>query len=133
LHIAAISESTAVPQASFLAPKIAQPKAVLAVSSIPTTAQLQDFLKQELALYGIEDDYPTLAAVIQCESGWNISPKPNYISWGIAEYTPATWKDVGFGNIMNPYSQLSVMAKIWAKQSSRWDCFRLELYKKYLL
>jgi hypothetical protein len=72
-----------------------------------------------------------MMATITCESGWQIYPKPNNISWGIAQFTPATWKGFGYGDIMNPLSQLDTMAKMWSKGlANRWDCYRLKLYEK---
>jgi hypothetical protein len=77
-------------------------------------------------------DAEEMTATIMCESGFQVDPKHNGISWGVAQFTPATWKDFGYGDIMNPEAQLLTMARIWGKYKNRWDCFRLGLYKQYL-
>lgn len=91
-----------------------------------TTSQseLKALLKDISVKYGL--DYQKMEAVVQCESGWQIDPPHNNISWGIAQFTPATWEDFGYGDIMNPYSQLEVMGKMWSKGlMSRWDCYKI--------
>jgi len=94
------------------------------LSETPTTARLKDYLKYEFAKYGIEDQYDRAVSVVFCESGWNVNPKPNGISYGIAQFTKPTWQDFGHGDIMNPYNQLEVMANMWSlKLQGRWDCF----------
>lgn len=101
--------------------------------NLPNTSQLETkesrevlkrFLRARLISYGIEDQYNTVEAVVFCESSWRVDPPHNGISWGIAQFTPPTWKDFGYGDIMNPYNQLDTMAKMWAnpKLRNRWDC-----------
>ncbi len=77
--------------------------------------------------YGLSgQDYQEMIDTIQCESGWQIYPKPNYISWGIAEFMPATWHDFGNGDIMDPIMQIKVMARMWSKGlMGRWDCAKI--------
>lgn len=88
-------------------------------------AGLTRYLQDSFAKYGIESQVGMAENVISCESGFQVNPKHNNISWGITQMTPATWKDFGYGNIMNPYSQISVMAKMWKMGlQSRWDCYR---------
>ena len=90
---------------------------------------LTSYLELEFTKYGIANEIPTAIAVINCESGFQVNPKHNNISWGIAQFTPATWHDYGYGDIMNPVSQINVMAKMWSLGlANRWDCFRLGLY-----
>ncbi len=85
---------------------------------------LTRYLQSAFTKYGIENEIPTAEAVILCESGWQINPRHNNISWGIAQFTPSTWHDYGYGDIMNPLSQLDVMSKMWSKGlQDRWDCF----------
>ena len=87
-------------------------------------ADLKAYLSVKFAEYGIESQTERAIAVVFCESGWNWNPKPNYISWGIAQFTPDTWHDYGYGDIMNPYAQLETMARMWSNGlQSRWDCF----------
>jgi hypothetical protein len=99
-----------------------------------STVFLKDYASEESVKYGLTDAQHTiLMATISCESGWNIHPKPNHISWGIVEFTPATWHDFGHGDIMNPITQIDTMIKMWSNGlENRWDCYRLGLYKKYL-
>ncbi len=91
---------------------------------IPKTTQLKLALKSFVATYG--GNYALLDDVIMCESSWNPNPKPNGISFGIAQFTKDTWKDFGEGDIMNPYSQLEVMVKMFRDGfAERWDCFKM--------
>lgn len=96
-----------------------------------STEYLKDFASEVAIKYGLG---PTVSqemmATIQCESSWSIDPPHNNISWGIAQFTPATWKEFGYGDIMNPQSQLTIMAKMWHNGlENRWDCWRLKLIK----
>lgn len=90
----------------------------------PTVQELKDHLASEVKKYG--GNYSQIYNVIMCESGWRINPPHNNISFGIAQFTPATWKDFGQGDIMNPYTQITVMVKMWNKGlEKRWDCFKI--------
>ena len=89
-----------------------------------TKENLKDALEYDFAQYGISNEVQEAERVISCESSWNINAS-NKISYGIAQFTPATWKDFGYGDILNPLSQLDVMAKMWKDGlQGRWDCFR---------
>lgn len=92
--------------------------------TLPSGNDLKSYLREQASLYGV--DYDEMSAVIQCESGWRVDPPHNNISWGIAQFTPDTWTDFGSGDIMNPYTQLDVMAKMWSKGlHGRWDCYKI--------
>lgn len=86
--------------------------------------ELKSYFRQVFTYNGLEDQIPIAEAVIACESSWNWKAD-NGISYGIAQFTPATWEDFGFGDIMNPYSQIQVMARMWKNPvlRLRWDCF----------
>jgi hypothetical protein len=89
---------------------------------IPTQQELKLYLASLVNKYGL--DYDLMSAVIQCESGWQIDPPHNNISWGLCQFTPPTWDDFGYGDIMNPYAQLEVMVEMWSKGlEGRWDCY----------
>lgn len=93
-------------------------------SDPPSVSMLKEALSSVAVKYGL--DYDQMSTVVSCESGWRIDPPHNNISWGIAQFTPATWKDYGTGDIMNPYMQLEVMGKMWKKGlMGRWDCYRI--------
>ena len=104
------------------------------ITYVYATDWLKGYLGEVSIKYGLPaNDYSEMVATIQCESGWQIYPKPNHISWGIAEFTPPTWQEFGYGDIMNPVSQINIMVKMWkVGLAKRWDCYRLGLYKKYL-
>ncbi len=87
----------------------------------------KDYLKLDFHKYGLDDQLLMAEKVISCESGFHIDPLPhNHISWGIAQFTPATWKDFGHGDIMNPLIQIDVMSHMWSKGlQNRWDCYRM--------
>lgn len=86
---------------------------------------LKSYLSVIFTKYGIEDQIPIAEAVIACESSWNINAN-NGISFGLLQFTPATWKDFGYGDIMNPQSQIITMAKMWKRGlQGRWDCWRM--------
>lgn len=88
-----------------------------------TKEGLMEALETDFAKYGIENQVGKAEKVIQCESGF-LWYAQNPISKGVAQFTPATWKDFGYGDIMNPYSQLEIMAKMWSKGlQKRWDCY----------
>lgn len=89
-------------------------------------AGLLEALETEFTKYGIADQIDLAKKVIACESSWNIFAD-NGVSYGIAQFTPATWKDFGEGDIMNPYMQIHVMAKMWVNPllRSRWNCLKL--------
>lgn len=90
-----------------------------------TKQDLMGMLEQEFTTYGLEDQIPLAKRVIECESGWNIHAD-NGISFGVAQFTQATWKDFGSGDIFNPIMQFHTMARMWAKGlQKRWDCYRL--------
>jgi hypothetical protein len=90
-----------------------------------TKAGLMAALKVEFTKYGIEDQLGVVAKIIACESSWNILAD-NSVSYGLLQFTPATWKQFGYGDIMNPYSQIKVMAKMWHdKLQHRWDCYSI--------
>jgi len=99
------------------------------LAPIESSERLKGFLYEKLALYGIEDQYDKAVAVVHCESSWKIDPRPhNGISLGIAQFTKPTWDDYGVGRYedINPYDQLSVMAKMWSKGlQKRWDCYKI--------
>ena len=89
-----------------------------------TRAGLISYLETVFTQEGIEDQIPRAIEVIQCESGFQVDPKHNGISWGVAQFTPPTWEDFGEGDIMNPHAQLRVMARMWRKGlQNRWDCY----------
>jgi len=91
-----------------------------------TRERLNSYLEAVFIKYGIEDQIETAKKIISCESGFQINPKHNGISWGIAQFTKPTWEDFGKGDIMNPYSQLEVMAKMISMGLiNRWDCAKL--------
>lgn len=73
----------------------------------------------------MKDEIGMAEKVITCESNyfWHAD---NGVSYGIAQFTPATWHDFGKGNIFNPYKQLDVMARMWKNPllRLRWDCYR---------
>ena len=80
--------------------------------------------------YEIADQIPLAKQVIACESSWDINAD-NGVSYGIAQFTPPTWVDFGRGDIMNPFIQLEVMAKMWGVHhlQSRWDCYNMLFFK----
>lgn len=90
-----------------------------------TKDDIKEMIRIQFTLYGLVDQIPIAEAVIACESGFRVDPLPhNGISWGIAQFTPDTWKDFGTGDIMNPYWQIKTMAKMWKMGlQNRWDCF----------
>lgn len=91
----------------------------------PTKEQLKDYLKLVFEKEGISDQLARAEQVITCESGWNVFAD-NGISYGIAQFTPDTWNDYGYGDIMDPYKQIEMMAKMWKNNlQSRWDCFKV--------
>ncbi len=93
-----------------------------------TEKDLKGMLKEEFDTYRISDQLPLAQKVIFCESGFQVDPKHNGISWGIAQFTKATWIDFGYGDIMNPQSQFAVMAKMWKRGlQGRWDCYKMQL------
>ena len=86
---------------------------------------LKRYLSETFAIYGIADQIPMAEATILCESGWNWKAD-NGISYGIAQFTPATWYDFGHGDIFDPYVQIQTMAKMWSRGlQKRWDCWRM--------
>lgn len=96
---------------------------------LPSENEIKRYLREQSALYGL--DYDKMSAVISCESGWRIDPPHNNISWGIAQFTPETWKDFGGGDIMDPYAQIRVMSIMWSKHlEGRWDCYHILFDKK---
>ena len=98
-----------------------------------TKENLKQVLAYEFGTYGLESQIQTAEAVVACESGFQVDPPHNGVSWGIAQFTKPTWKDFGYGDIMNPLSQVQVMAKMFSRGlQNRWDCFRTGAYKKYL-
>ena len=107
---------------------IKNPRPILYVYS---TEYLKDYVGEASIKYGLSPtQYQEIIKTVNCESGWQIYPKKNHISWGISQFTPPTWKRFGHGDIMDPISQLDVMAKMWSMGlQDRWDCFRLKLYK----
>jgi len=88
---------------------------------------LTGFLSYEFAKYGIEDQYEKAVAVLNCESSWLIDVySKNQLSYGIAQFTPATWKDFGIGDYKNPYDQIKTLSKMWSLGlQSRWDCYTI--------
>lgn len=98
-----------------------------------STEFLKDYAANMGIKYGLSPlQFTNLVATIMCESGFQVDPKHNNISWGIGQFTKPTWDQFGRGDIMNPLIQLDVMVSMWKNNSARWDCFRLGLYKKYL-
>ena len=97
------------------------------VKYVYSTAFLKDTASEDAIKYGLSPiQYSQMMATIFCESGWQIDPKHNGISWGIAQFTKPTWKEFGYGDIMNPLTQLEVMASmIHRGLFNRWDCFRM--------
>lgn len=97
-----------------------------------STSYLKSYASEASIKYGLS---PTVSQemmeTIQCESGWRVDPPHNNISWGISQFTPDTWEQFGYGDIMNPVSQLNVMAMMWGEYhlQNRWDCYRLNLIK----
>lgn len=82
-------------------------------------------LAAEFSTYGIENQLAKAESVISCESGFEVNPKPNGISWGVAQFTKSTWQDFGIGDIMNPYMQIKVMATLWQMSEQwRWNCYK---------
>lgn len=90
-----------------------------------STEFLKDYASEMAIQYGLTPlQFTHMLSTIKCESDWQIYPKPNHISWGIAQFTPPTWKDFGHGDIMDPLVQLEIMAKMWkAGLQNRWDCY----------
>ena len=86
---------------------------------------LKRYVAIQFAKYGIEDEIPIAEAVAACESSWNWQAS-NGISYGIFQYTPATWEQWGSGDIMNPETQIKVTARLWSLgQQWRWDCWKM--------
>ncbi len=96
------------------------------VKYVYSTEFLKDTASEDAIKYGLSPiQYSQMMATIFCESSWQIYPKPNHISWGVAQFTPPTWKEFGYGDIMNPISQLNVMSKMFHNHlEKRWDCWR---------
>ena len=89
-----------------------------------TRAELEVALTAVAKKYG--QSYEMMSAVLQCESGWQVDPPRNGISFGIAQFTIPTWHDFGYGDIMDPYIQLEVMGKMWSMGlNKRWDCYKM--------
>lgn len=90
-----------------------------------TAQDERDYLELEFTNMGLVDQIPMAEAVVACESGYNIYAN-NGISYGIAQFTPVTWKDFGHGDIFNPLTQLETMARMWKNPllRLRWDCYR---------
>jgi hypothetical protein len=94
-----------------------------------------DYLKRyvgEMSIqYGLSPQgYQELVATIQCESNFQIDPKHNGISWGIAQFTKPTWNKEGIGDIMNPITQIEVMVRMWKNnQEPQWDCWCMKYGK----
>ncbi len=90
-----------------------------------TKNDLREILEEQFTTYGIKDQIPMAEAVVVCESHWNIYAN-NGVSFGITQFTPATWKDFGSGDIYNPLFQFQTMAKMFKMGlQKRWDCFRM--------
>lgn len=86
---------------------------------------LKEAIEFQFTKYRIADQIGMVEKVIQCESGWNVLAD-NGVSYGLLQFTPATWQDFGYGDIMNPYSQIETTAKMWSKGlQRRWDCYRM--------
>ncbi len=102
------------------------PKAPRPYQGVKVSKQdIQEMVSEQFTLYGIASQIPTALKVVQCESGFNINAD-NGISYGVAQFTPATWKDFGHGNIFNPLYQIETMAKMWKiGLQKRWDCYRM--------
>lgn len=101
------------------------------LSGSPATAELRAYLKKVAVLDGL--DYDIISNVVQHESGFRVNPPHNGVSWGIAQFTKATWKAYGFNDIMDPYRQLFVMGMMWREgKQSQWDEWCL-LYAPKLL
>jgi hypothetical protein len=89
--------------------------------------ELTGYLETSFEKYGLESQIPMAIKTIDCESGFQVDPKHNGISWGVAQFTPDTWKDYGYGNILNPEYQLETMARMWSQGlQKRWDCWRMK-------
>lgn len=91
-----------------------------------STEYLKSYVGEVSIKYGLSaEKYQQIMATIQCESNWNVLAD-NGISFGIAQFTPATWKDFGSGDIMNPLTQLEVMARMFSQHlEHRWDCAKI--------
>lgn len=87
--------------------------------------ELKGFLKQVSIKYGT--DYEEMSAVINCESGWKTDLYSwNKSSYGIAQYTPATFEENCQGDYGNPFAQLECMGLMFKKgMQSRWDCWKM--------
>lgn len=89
-----------------------------------TREALKSYLEATFTNNGLADQIKIAEAVLICESGFQIDPKHNGISWGIAQFTKPTWQLYGYGDIMNPQSQLTVLTKMWLEgKQNNWDCW----------
>ena len=89
----------------------------------PTPQELKDYLAQLVSKYG--GNYALISDVINCESSWrtNVYSRER-ISYGVAQFTPPTFKENCVGDYENPYDQLNCMVNMFNKgMEKRWDCF----------
>lgn len=93
---------------------------------------LKGFLRARLISYGIEDQYDTAVAVVQCESGFRTDVySRGRISYGVAQFRESTfdWFSKMKGEKLDyysPYDQLDLLA--WAFSNGyqkHWDCYRM--------
>lgn len=88
--------------------------------------ELKAFLSKVAVTYGL--DYIKLEKTIMGESGFQVAPKDNGISIGVAQFTAPTWFDYcrGFGKYedRNPIAQLNCMGYMWSiGLEYRWDAY----------
>lgn len=90
-----------------------------------TREGLKSYLEEVFIKEGLEDQIEIAEKTITCESNF-LWYADNGISFGVAQFTPDTWKDFGEGDIFNPHIQLRTMAKMFKMGlQNRWDCYKM--------
>ncbi len=104
-------------------PTVTKTTAEHSIIYLYSTDYLKDYVGEVSIKYGLTPtQYQEMMAVIQAESGFQIYPKPNGVSWGIAQFIPSTFKLNCKGDLMNPVGQIDCMTKMWSKhQEAQWD------------
>jgi len=90
----------------------------------PTKAEIKLALASVSDKYGLQLD--ELLNVIDCESSFRTDVySPGMISYGVAQFTRATFEENCAGDYKNPFAQISCMGLMWSKgMQGRWDCYR---------